>query len=211
MARPIGILGGTFDPVHNGHLRLALEVCQSLKLNEVRLIPSHTPPHRRKPVASQKQRLTMLKLAITGVTGLTVDERELTRGKTSYTVDTLKSVRAEIGSTPLYLILGMDAFQSLYTWRQWTTLTDYTHIIIANRPGSSGEFKHKEVRKFYLSRVCQNRSALRRASGRIMKISIPLLDISATRIRRLCSQDRDLHYLLPDRVISYIKRESLYS
>ena len=140
-----------------------------------------------------------------------VDDREILRGKTSYTVDTLKSVRAEIGSTPLYLIMGMDAFQTLNTWHQWTALTDYAHIILADRPGSREVFKHKEVRKFYLSHVCQNRSALRRAAGRILKISVPMLDISATRIRRLCSQNKDLHYLLPNEVIGYIKRESLYS
>ena len=211
MGRGVGILGGTFDPVHHGHLRLALEAYQSLNLAEVRLIPVYNPPHRRKPVAGQKQRLKMLQLAVKGVTGFVVDDREIVRGGTSYTVETLKSIRSEIGSTPLFLIMGMDAFQFLHTWYQWTTLTEYAHIILAARPGSNEKLKHKDVRKLYLNCVCQNRSALRKPAGRIMKISVPMLDISATRIRRLCSQNKDLHYLLPDNVISYIKRESLYS
>ena len=211
MRKGIGILGGTFDPVHNGHLRLALEVYQSLNLAEVRLIPAHTPPHRRKPAASPRQRLAMLGLAVTGATGLVVDNREIVRGKPSYTVDTLKSIRADTGSTPLFLIMGMDAFQSLNTWYHWTMLTDYAHIILADRPGGDETIKHKDVRKFYLNHSCENRAALRSAAGRIMKISAPLLDISATRIRRLCSQSKDLHYLLPDNVISYIEKESLYS
>lgn len=211
MAKPIGILGGTFDPVHHGHLRLALEVYQSLNLAEVRLIPAHTPPHRRQPTASQKQRLKMLRLAVKGVAGLVVDDREILRGNTSYTVETLRSIRSEAGNTPLYLILGMDAFQSLHTWHQWTTLTDYAHIIVAARPGSRETIRHNAVRRFYSSHVCKNRSALRKPSGRIMNVDVPLLDISATRIRGLYAKNRELRYLLPDAVISYIKRESLYS
>jgi nicotinate-nucleotide adenylyltransferase len=211
VGKGIGILGGTFDPVHFGHLRLALEVYQALDLTEVRLIPLHTPPHRRAPIAGPTQRLTMLQLAVTGTTGLVVDDREIIRGKTSYTVETLQSLRTEIGNTPLFLILGVDAFQSLNTWYLWTAIPEYAHIILAGRPGSKETFKHNEVRKLYSSRVCNNRSALRKPCGRIMKIDVPALDISATRIRSLCSQNKELHYLLPDDVISYIKRESLYT
>lgn len=211
MAKPIGILGGTFDPVHYGHLRLALEVYQALELAEVRLIPAHTPPHRTQPAANQKQRLKMLRLAVKGVAGLVVDDREIIRGNTSYAVETLQSIRSETGDTPLYFILGMDAFQSLHTWYQWTTITDYTHIILAGRPGSRETISHNGVRKFYLSHVCKNRFALRKPSGRIMRLKVPLLEISATRIRGLCSQGKDVRYLLPDTVINYIRRESLYS
>jgi len=211
MAKPIGILGGTFDPVHHGHLRLALEIRQALDLAEVRLIPSHTPPHRRAPIASQTQRLAMIQLATKNVPGLIVDNRELVRGKTSYTIETLQAVRAEINDTPLFLIMGMDAFQSLHTWYQWTDIMDYAHIILADRPGSRETLKHSAVRKFYSSHICKNRHALRKPSGRIMKIDVPLLDISATRIRRLLAQKQELHYLLPDAVINYIRRESLYS
>lgn len=211
MAKPIGILGGTFDPVHNGHLRLALEIYQALELAEVRLIPLHTPPHRKAPAANDGQRLAMLHLAVNGVPGLVVDDREIIRGGTSYTVETLQSLRLETGDTPLCLIMGMDAFQSLHTWHQWTTIPDYAHIILAGRPGSKESIKHYAVRKFYAGHVCKNRSALRRPCGRIMKINVPVLDISATRIRKLCAQNREVRYLLPDTVVRYIKRETLYS
>ena len=211
MAKPIGILGGTFDPVHNGHLRLALETYQALDLAEVRLIPLHTPPHRRAPAAGQRQRLAMLRLAVKGVPGLAVDGREIARGGPSYTVETLQSLRAETGNAPLCLIMGMDAFQSLHTWHQWTTILDYAHIIIADRPGSKVTIKHHAVRKLYSGHICKNRSALRRPYGRIMKINVPVLDISATRIRGLCAQNREVRYLLPDTVVRYIKRETLYS
>lgn len=211
MGRGIGILGGTFDPVHNGHLRLALEVYQALDLAEVRLIPLHTPPHRRAPLASQNQRLAMARLAVRGVPGLAVDDREIKRGETSYTVETLRSLREELPDTPLCTIMGMDAFQSLHTWYQWTAIADYAHIILVDRPGNKVAIKHQAVRKFYTDRVCKNRSALRKPCGRVLKIDVPALDISATRIRALCSQQKEIHYLLPDRVINYIKRESLYS
>jgi nicotinate-nucleotide adenylyltransferase len=211
MAKPIGILGGTFDPVHYGHLRLALEVYQSLDMAEVRLIPVHTPTHRQQPVASGKQRLTMLQIAIKGVAGLVVDDREITRGDTSYTIDTLKSLRKEKVGTPLCLIMGMDAFQLLNTWHEWTSIPDYAHIVLADRDDNGENFEHGEIEDFYSHRISKDESVLQKAAGKILKINLPVLEISASRIRALFSQNKDPRFLLPDSVIEYIKQESLYS
>ena len=210
MTKPIGILGGTFDPVHHGHLRLAVEVYQSLDLAEIRLIPVHTPPHRQPPVASAKQRLAMLRIAVEGSAGLVVDEREVTRGNTSYTIDTLKSLRAEMGNISLCLIMGMDAFQSLNTWHDWISIPDYTHIILADRTDDDAVFENAEIRDFYSRRIHHNESALRSGAGKILKIDVPVLEISASRIRALCSMEKDAKYLLPDGVMDYIKQEALY-
>ena len=135
MDKPIGILGGTFDPVHNGHLRMAIEVMELCALDEVRLTPLHTPPHRLLPNTTPQHRLAMLSHAVKEVQGLRIDERELQRAGVSFTVDTLRSLREELGNKPLCLIMGMDAFQGLNTWHEWTSLVDLAHIIVASRPG----------------------------------------------------------------------------
>jgi nicotinate-nucleotide adenylyltransferase len=211
MAKPIGILGGTFDPVHHGHLRLALEVYQSCALAEVRLVPLHTPSHRQSPVTLPEQRLQMLSLAIEKVEGLVVDERELQRGDVSFTVDTLRSLRKELNQQPLCLIMGMDAFQTLHKWHEWTSLLDYAHIIVARRPGSDLKLANAEVSEFYKKNITTELSDLHtQEAGKILGISIAELDISSTRIRELISTTQDVHYLLPGNVISYIEQEDLY-
>ena len=211
MAKPIGILGGTFDPVHHGHLRLATEVRELLDLAEVRLIPVHTPAHRHQPLASGQHRLAMLRLAVRGTSGLSVDDREIIRGGISYTVDTLKSLHGENIAPSLCLIMGMDAFRTLNTWHEWNVIPEYAHIIVADREGAAVEFEHELIREFYSRRLCGDRSAIDKEAGKILKLNIPMLDISATRIRQLLLEGRDPGFLLPDSVIKYIKRESLYS
>jgi nicotinate-nucleotide adenylyltransferase len=211
MAKPIGILGGTFDPVHHGHLRLALEVYQSCALAEVRLVPLHTPSHRQSPATLPEQRLQMLNLAIEKVEGLVVDERELQRGDVSFTVDTLRSLRKELRQQPLCLIMGMDAFQTLHKWHEWTSLLDYAHIIVARRPGSDLKLANAKVSEFYKKNITTELSDVHtQEAGKILDISIAELDISSTRIRELISTRQDVHYLLPEDVISYIEQEDLY-
>ena len=211
MAKPIGILGGTFDPVHHGHLRLAIEIRQSCALDEVRLVPLHTPPHRSSPGTSQYHRLQMLNLAVEGMTGLVIDERELQRAGVSFTADTLNSMRKEAGPQPLCLIMGMDAFQKLNTWHKWRSLIDLAHIIIARRPGANTEIKNSEIAEFYNTNLTKDLSDLHtKKSGCIFYTDIAELDISSTKIRELVSTKQDTRYLLPENVISYIEKEDLY-
>jgi nicotinate-nucleotide adenylyltransferase len=126
----IGLLGGTFDPVHNAHLRIALDVLEQLQLAEMRFIPSRQPPHRAQPGASPEQRLAMLQRAVQGQPGFIVDERELRRSGPSYMVDTLCSLRADFSETPLCLLLGLDAFRELHTWYRWQTIPELAHILV---------------------------------------------------------------------------------
>ena len=144
----IGIFGGTFDPVHYGHLRSALEVKEIFGLSEVRLIPSAQPPHREQPAASALMRLHMLDLAIKNQQGLTIDTRELTRSGASYMVDTLKSLRQELKNEPLLLFIGSDAFNQLKTWHQWQHLFEYAHIVVMTRPG----FEIQNIDDFFIAR-----------------------------------------------------------
>jgi nicotinate-nucleotide adenylyltransferase len=211
MAKPIGILGGTFDPVHHGHLRLALEIYQTCALAEVRMIPLHTPSHRKLPIASPEHRQRMLSIAIDNIKGLIVDQRELQNSEVSFTVETLRSIRKEVGQQSLCLIMGMDAFQTLSSWYQWDSLLDYAHIILARRPGTPIEFVDEKVADLYTKNCTTELSDIHtRESGKILSTNIAELDISSTRIRELIAQKQDTHFLLPGNVISFIEEEELY-
>lgn len=208
---PIGILGGTFDPVHHGHLRLAQECLESLKLAEVRLIPVHSPPHRGVPGATPAQRLRMLEIAIEGARGLVADGRELERGGQSYTIETLEPLRREAGSRPLCLLMGMDAFRQINTWKRWTALLDYAHIVVVDRPGRESRFDDRDIARLFVEHAASGPEALRALpAGRILRLNAPLLDISATHIRGLIAAGANPRWLLPEPVIDYIKRERLY-
>jgi len=211
MSAPVGILGGTFDPVHNGHLGLARETCRSCGLAQVRLVPVHSPPHRAKPLALPRQRLEMLRLATAGETGLCVDDREQKRSGTSYTIDTLRSFRDEYGSRSLCLILGADAFCSLAGWHQWKQLIEYAHFIVARRPGTRNAMGDPGLVEMYnerLTTALQDLSAY--PAGKIYEVDITERDISSSRIRALIGQGREVDGLLPGNVISYIRTEGLY-
>ena len=211
MSQAIGILGGTFDPIHVGHLRLALEAYRQLELREVRLIPVYTPPHREIPEATPAQRLAMLQLAVAQVDGLKVDDSEIARRVTSYTVDTLRNLRMHYPQHPLCLIIGMDQFQILDTWRDWNSLPEYAHLIIMERPGSQAAPMGPSQARLLRERLTQDRAALTTATtGAILKLQAPLLEISATYIRDLVRAGASIKYLTPDPVIDYIERERLY-
>lgn len=182
-----------------------------LALAEVRLIPVHAPPHRPAPVATPAQRLAMLRIATAGIPGLIVDARELDRGGSSYTIDTLEPLRREAGTRPLCLMMGMDAFCQINTWRRWTALLDYAHIIVVDRPGKEPRFDDREVAKLFVEHAASGPEALRAGpAGRILRLNAPLLDISATHIRELISTGRNPRWLLPEGVIDYIRQEKLY-
>lgn len=206
----IGIFGGTFDPVHFGHLRPALEVQQALGLNEVRFIPAGQPPHRETPYASTPQRLSMLRAAIEDQPGFVVDERELRREGPSYMVDTLASLREEVGQTPLCLILGYDAFLGLPGWHQWNSLIELAHLVITHRPG----WNHDELDDALQSLVKQCETEVERlseqAAGGLLFVPVTQLDISATIIREQIRAGQDIRYLLPDTVYRIIREQKLY-
>lgn len=212
MSSPLGILGGTFDPVHFGHLRPALELLEGLELDAIRLIPCGIPPHRQVPIAGAEQRLAMLRLAVEGVEGLEVDERELKRAGPSYMVDTLLSLREEVGEQPLCLILGLDAFLGLDSWHQWERILDLCHLVVAHRPGwTLHEGISGPIQQLLNRRQIRDREGIcREKAGMILFQAVTQLDISATSIRNRLAQGQQVRYLLPDPVLEYIEQQGLY-
>jgi len=213
----IGILGGTFDPVHYGHLRLAQEAADKLRLSEVRFIPSGTPPHRALPGATAEDRLAMVRLAVAENSLFTVDERELRRSGPGYTVDTLKELREQAGTDqPLVLLTGADAFLDLATWSRWHQLFDLAHIAVAYRPGFPVDTWQMRMPQplaaEYQARLMQQPLGVHTApAGGIVVVPIAALDISATLIRDSLRRGATTRYLLPDAVIQYIQEHGLYS
>ena len=210
---PIGIFGGTFDPVHFGHLRPALELLEGLPLQEVRFIPSAIPPHRGTPLADGAHRLEMLRRAVAGQPGFVVDERELRRGGISYMVDTLASLREEYGRQSLCLLLGMDAFLQLHRWHRWTEIPELAHIVATHRPGwepesvtAAGPMAELLARR----RVTQAEALAGEPAGRILLQSVTQLDISATAIRQAACEGRSARYLTRDAVLEYMAEHDLY-
>jgi nicotinate-nucleotide adenylyltransferase len=203
----IGIFGGTFDPVHYGHLRSALEVKDIFGLSEVRLIPCAQPPHREQPAATALMRLHMLELAIENQPGLVIDTRELSRQGVSYMVDTLKSLRQECKDEPLLLFIGSDAFNHLKAWHQWENLTDTAHIVVMTRPG----FEINYLDDFFKARLATGITELASTvAGKLYFQQVTQLDISATAIRNMIAEQQNPGFLLPDAVIAYIRHHKLY-
>lgn len=209
----IGIFGGTFDPVHFGHLRPALEVKQALRLREMRLIPAFAPPHREPPVANPGQRLTMLRAAVGGEADLLVDNREMQREGESFMVDTLVSLREELGDEPLCLVLGADAFLQLDSWHQWERLLQLAHIVVMQRPGWVLDIDQAGagVQALWQAAHTTEPAALAaQPAGRIILQTVTALDISATRIRALVAAGDSPRYLIPDPVWNLIRLHGLY-
>lgn len=204
------MLGGTFDPIHAGHLRSAVELREVLALDELRFVPCHVPPHRNAPVASPAQRLRMLELAIADEPGLSIDTRELQRDEPSYSINTLIALRAELGaSCALSLIVGMDAFAQLHTWQRWQEILDYAHIIVIARPGSALP-QHGAVADLLRAKRADGSVVKQRSCGNIVSVELTPLPISATVIRNLIQTARSPRYLLPDAVWNYIRAQHLY-
>ncbi len=208
----IGILGGTFDPIHLGHLRLAQEVAEALGLREVRFIPGGTPPHRAAPQTPVADRVAMVKLAIAGNPLFVLDDRETRRSGKSYTVDTLSELRAALGaSCPLVLMMGADAFLGLEAWHRWQEIFALAHIAVAHRPGSVlGEMPAALAREFARRRSRDREAVQHAAAGVIVEVPITALDISATQVRGLVRERRSARYLLAPAVLQYIHDNQLF-
>ncbi len=208
MEKAVGILGGTFDPIHYGHLRSALELLQRFDFDHIRLIPSARPPHRPQPQATAKQRVMMLHLAIKNNQHFIVDDRELNREGASYTIDTLRSLKQEMSDSPLYLIIGSDAFSHLSTWHQWQQLLGLSHIIVMQRPDHPLALS-EEMESWYQTHLAmpEDKSLL---AGKIWPVTLTQLNISATAIRLGVSKGRSPVFLMPDAVASFIEQLNLY-
>jgi nicotinate-nucleotide adenylyltransferase len=208
---PIGIMGGTFDPIHYGHLRSAYELLHGLNLAEVRFIPSSQPPHRQGPEADGGLRLRMVQAAIAGTEGFVVDERELARPGPSYSVTTLVSLRTDFPDTPLCMIVGMDAFLGVADWFEWQRLFELAHIVVAKRPGFEIPARGA-VAELISTRGTDEVSDLQsRAFGSIYMQTVTQLEISSTDIRLHLGGGGDGRFLLPDSVRDIIQETKVYA
>lgn len=205
---PVGLLGGTFDPIHYGHLRPAQEAQRALALGEIRVVPAARPPHRRPPAASAAQRLRMAELAVRDFPGFRVDDREVRRDGPSYTVLTLESLRAEMGPRPLCLLLGADAFLELESWHQWTRLPELAHLVVLQRPGWAFP---DPLPAWAAARVCRAARELSGlAAGRVYFQTVAPQDISATRLRAAIARGESVERQLPPAVWDYIRGNRIY-
>jgi len=209
-ARRVGVLGGTFDPIHIGHLRSALEVAEVLALDELRLMPNARPPHRDTPQVSAQDRLAMVRCAVEGVPTLSVDARELARETPSYTIETLELMRAEMAaSEQLFLLLGWDAFCGLPSWHRWEELLQHCHILVLQRPDADVE-PPDALRNLLAARSVSDPQALIGPAGHIAFVWQTPLAVSATQIRQLLASGKSVRFLVPDAVLAYIDAHNLY-
>ena len=209
---PLGLLGGTFDPIHYGHLRLAEEMGEALGLAQVRLVPAGLPPHRSAPATAASQRLQMVRLAVAGNPRLVVDDREIRKTGPSYTTETLAEIRAEVGpDAPLWLFMGADAFLGLATWHDWQRLFEFAHIAIAHRPGYrliQSDALTDSLRSEVEHRLVDTPPAT--PAGSLWRFTITPLDISATAVRERLRRGQSIRYLVPEAVRTYIEEQKLY-
>ena len=212
-AQPLGLIGGTFDPVHYGHLRLAEEAREALGLAEVRWIPAGRPPHRAVPRVDAAHRLEMVRRAVAGNAAFTVDEAEIRADAPSYTVATLERLRAGMPQRQLVLLMGADAFLGLPTWHRWRDLLALAHIGVAARHGVelAAEDLPAELAAACAGRLGDDAAVLRAApAGRVVRFSMTPLAISASLLRAQLAAGASVRYLLPDPVREYIDRHHLY-
>jgi nicotinate-nucleotide adenylyltransferase len=209
---PVAVFGGTFNPIHLGHLRSALELRERLQLAEVRLMPAASPPHRASPSVSAALRAEMVRVAVEDEPGLVCDDRELLRAGPSYSYDSLLELRAEIGAArSLVLVMGSDALAGLAGWHRWQELTDLAHIVVMARPGHPPELS-AEVATWLRERQTADATLLsEQAAGLVHTIELRPLDISSTEIRSLLAAGRSVRYLVPDAVWRYLQDQQLYT
>ena len=213
-SEPLGLLGGTFDPVHYAHLRLAEEALERLPVARVRWIPSGRPGHRGAPAAGAAGRVAMLRLAVEGNPRFALDEADAYSAHPVYTVSTLSRLRSELGSeVPLVLVIGADQLQALDSWREWRRLFELAHIAVAERPGypAAKDLLAQEVAEEFERRECAAADLASCAAGRMTRFTMTPLDISASAIRTAIARGMSVRYLLPEAVLDYIASHGLYT
>ena len=209
----IGVYGGTFDPIHYGHLRPALEILEAFALSQIRFIPCGQPPHRTPPHASAAQRLAMVQRAIEGVPGFVSDAREIERSGPSYMIDTLRSLQAEFSEHNLGLLLGMDAFAAFHTWHDWRGILQLCNVLVMHRPDfdPAQVIQAAELKQLVANDQVQDASLFSNSrAGKLIFYPLTHLDISSTRIRDAIQLQRNVRFLLPDSVIALIEQDGIY-
>ena len=208
----LGILGGTFNPIHNGHLHLAERLQQTLGFEAVRFMPAAIPALKDAPCVSAEQRADMVKLAIINHPTFEIDTRELERAGPSYTIDSLISLRKELGDkVSICWLIGSDAFAKLNTWHRWSELLNYCHFLVVKRPHSEELNWSSEVDALIVAHQTNDVNALKKsASGKILIQEIEALDISSTQIRQHIASKENVGNLMPSNVINYIQKYHLY-
>lgn len=208
---PLALFGGTFDPVHYGHLRCADEARQKLGLQQLFLLPSGTPAHRATPQATADQRLAMLQLAQAEFPALGIDSRELHRSGPSYMVDTLRELREEFPHRSLLLLIGQDAANRLHTWHQWEQLFSLANLVILSRPGESEDYRHDLARKILDRLVTGVQELANSPAGQVLQLQVSPVDISATTIQSMMRLGRSPKSMMPVSILNYIDENRLYS
>jgi nicotinate-nucleotide adenylyltransferase len=213
--KPLAILGGTFDPVHYGHLHLADDVRRALSLPRVVLVPAGDPPHRKAPAASGTDRLAMVELGVEEFPGLAVDPREVEAAGKSYTVRTLRALRSEAPLSPLALIVGGDALAGLPTWHRWREIFELAHLIVVERPGMSIEPFSGELERELSARTTRDPSLLDRTiAGSVYHQPVTPYPISATEVRAALARGEPgivkIRDMVPAQVLAYIRSHRLY-
>ena len=206
----IGILGGTFDPIHKGHLALAEQVLATLVCKEIRFIPCAIPPHRNTPAATAEQRCEMVRLAIQNHQQFILDSRELASSEKSYTINTLKSLKKEHPTQSLCLIIGFDEFAAFNSWYEWENILDYCHLIVVSRPEQHTTLNETIANFVKQHKTIDKNDLIKSQQGKIFEITIPPTNISATQIRQNLDENKTVEAELPKTVYQYILNNNLY-
>ena len=208
---PIGVFGGTFDPIHLGHLRTALELLDKFALAQIRFVPCRHPPDQKSPVASAELRLQMVQLAVSSESDFVVDDRELNRDGPSYSIATLESLRDEFPDRILALIIGMDAFLAFTSWHRWQDILRLAHLIVACRPGSDLP-DTGDIGELLVHHGGRESSDLRgNSAGRILVHAVTQLEISSSAIRGMVSRGADPRFLVPEAVEKFVEESGCYT
>ena len=216
MRRRIAIYGGTFDPIHLGHLGSIIDLKDRLHIEQVHLIPSYIPPHRGSPGATAEQRLEMLELGVQGMEGILVDDREVVRRGKSYTIDTLQELRLQYGpEAQLFFVLGTDAYKLLDEWHRWQELTNFAHIVVMRRQDSragetSDQGPNRLVLEWQQDKRVSDLAELSGSGGKIVEVALSPIDISSTLVRQCVRSGKSLDHLVPNQVAKYIAEQKLY-
>lgn len=207
---PIGILGGSFDPVHHGHLRSALDICDALSLSSVHLLPNYMSPHKSVSHADDSHRLAMLELATSNCPQLTIDARELNTSSACFTVDTLENLRKLHPNQPLCFLMGMDSLRSFTHWHRWQDILKLCHLVVSARPGWDIPTEGDCAALLDQYQTTDYEQLHQQLAGCIFLHEAYPLSISSSEIRTLCRRDKSCQFLVPDSVNQYIRQHKLY-